>query len=145
MEKNNKKAWLYLIPALLFIGVFLVYPLIDIFIYSFREDYNLIQNSSSGVGFGNYVKVLNDTGFVQAMKNTLILVFITVPLSTLLALAISMGLSSIKLLRNAFQTIYFLPYVTNTLAVGMVFIIMFSGEDISPETAIFSFVSYFMY
>lgn len=125
MEKNNPKAWLYLLPAMLFIGVFMVYPLIDVLIYSFEEGYNSASQTYFGVGFYNYSYVLRDPYFLQAIKNTLILVFITVPASTLLSLAISVGLSSIEKLRNLFQTIYFLPYVTNTLAVGLVFMILF--------------------
>ena len=125
MEKNNLKAWLYLLPAILFLGVFMVYPLIDVLIYSFEEGYNSASQTYFGIGFYNYGYVLRDPYFLQAVKNTLILVFITVPVSTGLALLISFGLSSIEKLRNLFQTIYFLPYVTNTLAVGLVFMILF--------------------
>ena len=125
MEKNNLKAWLYLLPAILFLGVFMVYPLIDVLIYSFEEGYNSASQTYFGIGFYNYGYVLRDPYFLQAVKNTLILVFITVPLSTGLALLISFGLSSIEKLRNLFQTVYFLPYVTNTLAVGLVFMILF--------------------
>ena len=125
MEKQNYKGWLYLLPAILFVGAFLVYPLIDVLIYSFEEGYNSASQSYFGVGFYNYRYVLRDPYFLQAIKNTLILVFITVPLSTAIALLISAGLASIKPLRKLFQTVYFLPYVTNTLAVGLVFMILF--------------------
>nr|MBE6545145.1 sugar ABC transporter permease [Oscillospiraceae bacterium] len=125
MEKNNLKAWLYLLPAMLFLGVFMVYPLIDVLIYSLEEGYNSASQTFYGIGFYNYGYVLRDPYFLQAVKNTLILVFITVPISTAIALLISLGLSSIKKLRDLFQTIYFLPYVTNTLAVGLVFMILF--------------------
>ncbi|MBQ6859864.1 MAG: sugar ABC transporter permease, partial [Clostridia bacterium] len=125
MEKNNLKGWLYLLPAIAFLGFFMVYPLIDVFIYSFEEGYNSASQTYYGVGLYNYSYVLRDPYFLQAVKNTLILVGITVPLSTGLALLISVGLSAIRTLRNAFQTIYFLPYVTNTLAVGLVFMILF--------------------
>ena len=125
MEKQNYKGWLYLLPAILFIGAFLVYPLIDVLIYSFEEGYNSASQSFFGVGTYNYEYVLRDPYFLQAIKNTLILVFITVPISTALSLLISVGLASIKPLRKLFQTIYFLPYVTNTLAVGLVFMILF--------------------
>lgn len=132
MEKRNPKAWLYLLPALLFIGVFMVYPLIDVFIYSFEEGYNSASGESFGVGFYNYAYVLRDPYFLQAVKNTLILVLITVPVSTLLALFIALGISSIGKVRNLFQTVYFLPYVTNTLAVGLVFMILFDKTELSP-------------
>ncbi len=129
MDKNNYKAWLYLLPAILFIGVFMVYPLIDVFIYSLEENFNSASQTYTGIGFFNFGYVLRDPYFLQAVKNTLILVGITVPLSTLLALLISLGLSSIKALRNLFQTVYFLPYVTNTLAVGLVFMILFHPTE----------------
>ena len=132
MEKRNPKAWLYLLPARLFIGVFMVYPLIDVFIYSFEEGYNSASGESFGVGFYNYAYVLRDPYFLQAVKNTLILVLITVPVSTLLALFIALGISSIGKVRNLFQTVYFLPYVTNTLAVGLVFMILFDKTELSP-------------
>ena len=125
MEKNNPRAWLYLLPALLFLLFFMVYPLIDVFIYSFEEGYNSASQTYMGVGLYNYSYVLRDPYFLQALKNTFLLVIITVPLSTGLALLISLGLASIKKLRDLFQTIYFLPYVTNTLAVGLVFMILF--------------------
>lgn len=125
MEKNNARGWLYLLPAILFLGVFMIYPLIDVFVYSFEEGYNSASQTFFGVGLYNYSYVLHDPYFLQALKNTFLLVIITVPLSTGLALLISAGLSSIKKLRNLFQTVYFLPYVTNTLAVGLVFMILF--------------------
>ena len=131
MKKNNLKAWLYLLPALAFVGVFMVYPLIDVFIYSFEEGYNSASQTFFGVGFYNYSYVLSDPYFIDAIRNTLVLVFITVPLSTGIALLISMGLASIKPLRNLFQTVYFLPYVTNTLAVGLVFMILFKPTPYS--------------
>ena len=125
LRKSGLKAWLYLLPAILFLGAFMVYPLIDVFIYSFEEGYNSASQTFFGVGLYNYSYVLHDPYFLQALQNTFILVAITVPLSTGIALLISVGLSSIKKLRNLFQTIYFLPYVTNTLAVGLVFMILF--------------------
>ena len=119
IEKNNLKGWLYLLPAFLLLCVFMIYPLIDVFVYSFEEGYNSASQTYFGVGLYNYSYVLHDTYFLQAVKNTFILVIITVPVSTLLALFISLGLSSIKPLKELFETIYFLPYVTNTLAVGL--------------------------
>ena len=129
MENRNYKGWLYLLPAIAFIGVFMVYPLVDVFIYSLEEGFQSASQSYHGIGFYNYSKVLHDPYFMQALKNTFILVGITVPLSTGIALLISVGLASIKWLRNLFQTVYFLPYVTNTLAVGLVFMILFKQTD----------------
>ena len=125
MEQKNAKGWLYLLPAIAFLGVFMVYPLVDVFVYSFEEGYNSASQTFFGVGMYNYSYVLHDPYFLQALKNTFLLVTITVPLSTGLALLISVGLSSIQKLKELFQTVYFLPYVTNTLAVGLVFMILF--------------------
>lgn len=125
MKKRNLEGWLYLLPAVAFLALFMVYPLIDVFVYSFEEGYNSASQTFFGVGTYNYSYVLHDPYFLQALKNTFILVIITVPLSTGIALLISLGLSSIKKLRELFQTVYFLPYVTNTLAVGLVFMILF--------------------
>ena len=125
MEKNNAKAWLYLIPAGIFLAVFMIYPLIDVFVYSMEESYNFASQTSRGTGLFNFSYILHDTYFLQAVKNTALCVIITVPISTVLSLLIAFGLSSIKPLRNLFQTVFFLPYVTNTLAVGLVFMILF--------------------
>ena len=125
MENNNRKGWLYLLPAIVFLGVFMVYPLIDVLIYSFEEGFNFASQTSFGVGGYNYSYVLHDPYFLQAVKNTLILVAITVPVSTGLALLIALGLHNVPKLKELYQTVFFLPYVTNTLAVGLVFMILF--------------------
>ncbi len=122
---TNIRGWVYLLPALVFLIAFMVYPLIDVFIYSFEEGYNSASQTSFGMGLYNYAYVLRDPYFLKAVKNTFILVIITVPISTGLSLLISLGLNSIRALKNMFQTIFFLPYVTNTLAVGLVFMILF--------------------
>ena len=129
MKHSDLKPWLYLLPAILFLGCFMVYPLIVVFVYSLEEGYNFASQTYFGVGTYNYSYVLHDPYFLQAVKNTFLLVVITVPVSTGLALLISLGLSSIKPLRDLFQTIYFLPYVTNTLAVGLVFMILFQKTE----------------
>lgn len=129
MENRSKKAWLYLLPAVLFLGVFMVYPLVDVFVYSVEEGYNSVSQTFYGYGSYNYEYVLHDPLFLQALKNTFILVVVTVPLSTIIALLISVALSSVKVIKKAFQTIYFLPYVTNTLAVGMVFMALFDKTE----------------
>lgn len=129
MDRNSKKAWLYLLPSLILLGLFLVYPLIDVFVYSFEECFNFASQTYEGVGLYNYLYVLHDPYFLQAVENTFVLVIITVPVSTGLALLISTGLSSIQPLRNLFQTVYFLPYVTNTLAVGLVFMVLFQKTE----------------
>ena len=125
MEQNKWKPWLYLLPAVVFLGIFMVYPLFDVLVYSFEEGYNSASQTFFGTGLYNYSYVLRDPFFLQALQNTFLLVIITVPLSTGIALLISVGLHSIPRLKNFFQTVFFLPYVTNTLAVGLVFMILF--------------------
>ena len=125
MKNNQLKGWLYLLPALLFLGAFMIYPLVDVVVYSFEEGYNSASQTCFGTGLYNYSYVLHDPYFLQAVKNTFILVIITVPISTGLGLLISLGLNSIKKLKELYQTVFFLPYVTNTLAVGLVFMILF--------------------
>ncbi|MBM6715367.1 sugar ABC transporter permease [Gemmiger formicilis] len=129
MDRYSRKAWLYLLPAAALLAVFLVYPVIDVLIYSFEEGFNFASQSYWGVGLYNYSYVLHDPYFLQAVQNTFVLVIITVPISTGLALAISAALASIRPLRNLYQTIYFLPYVTNTLAVGLVFMVLFQKTE----------------
>ena len=125
MKNNQMKGWLYLLPALLFLGAFMIYPLVDVVVYSFEEGYNSASQTFFGTGLYNYSYVLHDPYFLQAVKNTFILVIFTVPISTGLGLLISLGLKSIKKLKDLYQTVFFLPYVTNTLAVGLVFMILF--------------------
>ena len=122
---NKYKAWLYLLPAIILLGVFLIYPLVDVFVYSFEEEYNFVTETYTGVGFYNYKYVLSDWFFKESIKNTFIIVIITVPLSTIIALAIAVGLNAIKPLQKVFQTVFFLPYVTNTIAIGLVFMLIF--------------------
>ena len=131
IEKNNWKAWLYLLPAILLIGIFMVYPLVDVVVYSLEENYNFVSQSFTGIGLYNYQFVLRDPYFLKAIKNTFIIVIITVPLSTAIALLIAVSLNTIKPLQKVFQTIFFLPYVTNTIAVGLVFMIIFDETPYS--------------
>ena len=128
MDRQNRKAWLYLLPAILFLGVFMIYPLVDVLVYSVEENFRSASQTYTGVGLENSSVVLRNPDFLQAVKNTFILVIITVPVSTGIALLISLGLSSIKSLRKLYQTVYFLPYVTNTLAVGLVFMLIFQYD-----------------
>ena len=137
--KNNWKAWLYLAPVLILMAVFLVYPLVDTFIISFYKDYNYIKGTNNGLTFDNYLYVLGlleiegarETRVIEyAIPNTLFLTFVTVPLSITIALLISVLLNSLKWFQKILQTIFFLPYVTNTIAVGMVFAVIFDKNGL---------------
>ncbi len=128
-SKQQWKAWLYLAPALVLLLVFTVWPIINTIRISLLEGFSY-QASVGGAtfkfGFGNFVEVVQYKKFLSALKNTLLLCFVTVPVSTLLALLIAVALNSIKFLQKPLQTIFFLPYVTNSIAIGMVFAAMFN-------------------
>ena len=128
-SKHKWKAWLYLSPALVLLAIFTVYPIVNTIRLAFLEDYGMMKALSGmqfNVGFGNFVKVVEYRNFLTCLKNTILLCVLTVPISTGLALLIAVALNSIGPLRRVLQTIYFLPYVTNSIAIGMVFAAMFN-------------------
>ena len=128
-EKHQWKAWIYLAPALALLLVFTVWPIINTFRMSLLEGYSGLKaaaGESFQLGFGNFEKVVKYRRFLSCLKNTVLLCIWTVPISTLLALLIAVALNSIKPLQKALQTIFFLPYVTNSIAIGMVFAAMFN-------------------
>lgn len=131
MVDSNKqwKAWLYLAPAILLLLVFTVWPIFNTVRMSLLEGYRGLDaagGQSFAFGIGNFTKVISYRRFVSCMKNTVLLCVWTVPISTVLALLIAVALNAIKPLRKALQTIFFLPYVTNSIAIGMVFAAMFN-------------------
>ena len=128
-SKDQWKAWLYLSPAIILLLVFTVWPIINTFRMSLLENYGGLKAASGQVftlGFGNFEKVISYKKFLTCLKNTVLLCLWTVPISTILALLIAVALNSIKVLQKALQTIFFLPYVTNSIAIGMVFAAMFN-------------------
>lgn len=141
---RSQSGWLFVAPALILMAVFTFYPIVQALIGSFQQDYDRLAGGFDGWGFSNYVKVITGkTGqgsgganFVQCLFNTLVFTLVSVPLSTVLALLISVALNSIKRLQKAYQTILFLPYLTNALAMGAVFATFFTiiGTDKNTET-----------
>ncbi len=128
-NKQQWKAWLYLSPAIVLLLVFTVWPIINTVRMAFLENYKSLEAAGGATfafGVGNFVKVIQYKRFLTCLKNTVILCVLTVPISTLLALLIAVALNSIKPLQRALQTIFFLPYVTNSIAIGMVFAAMFN-------------------
>ena len=128
-SKQQWKAWLYLAPAIALLLVFTVWPIINTVRMAFLENYSGLKAAGGQVfsfGFGNFVKVVKYQRFLNCLKNTVLLCLWTVPVSTLLALLIAVALHSIKPLQKFLQTIFFLPYVTNSIAIGMVFAAMFN-------------------
>ena len=130
MEKKNQlKAWLYLSPAILLLLVFTVWPIINTVRMAFLEGYSglkAVGGETFKFGIGNFVKVIQYQRFLNCLKNTVLLCIWTVPISTFLALLIAVGLNSIKRFQKILQTIFFLPYVTNSISIGMVFAAMFN-------------------
>lgn len=134
-SKHKWKAWLYLSPAIVLLLVFTVWPIINTVRIAFTNDYDELSSiggTTYQIGIQNFINVVTYTGFWRALKNTLLLTLITVPISTLLALLIAVCLNSIKPLQKFLQTVFFLPYVTNSIAIGMVFAAMFN--IIGPPT-----------
>lgn len=128
-KQSNFKAWLYLLPAMALLLVFTFYPLFNAFYLAFLKDYSYLNRTAAGYTlFGNFIDVIQDVNFKTAMKNTSIIVFVSVPISIMVALFVSVALNSIKKLQGMFQTIFFLPYVTNAIAVGMAFAFIFHQD-----------------
>lgn len=128
-NKQQWKAWLYLSPAIILLLVFTVWPIFNTLRMAFLENYSAQAEVGGAVfsfGIGNFVKVVQYKKFLQCMQNTILLCVLTVPISTILALLIAVALNSIKGLQKFLQTIFFLPYVTNSIAIGMVFAAMFN-------------------
>ena len=134
-NRQQWKAWLYLSPAIILLLVFTVWPIINTVTMAFQNDYSaLLAKRGVNFAFGikNFESVLVYGGFLKNLTNTMLLCVATVPLSTLLALLIAVALNSIKFLQKAIQTIFFLPYVTNSIAIGMVFAAMFNIIGLRP-------------
>ena len=135
-SKQQWKAWLYLAPAIVLLLIFTVWPIINTVRLAFLEDYNALEatwGATYNVGIKNFIKVLTYPDFLTCLKNTMLLTVLTVPLSTMLALLIAVALNSIKPLQKFLQTIFFLPYVTNSIAIGMVFAAMFNIIGLRPD------------
>lgn len=126
---NFGKGMIYLLPTLFLIGVFTIYPLFNTFMISFKEYYNYIDDTHIRYGLANYKYVLQSKEYLTALGNTMIIVFISVPITIMLSLLISVALNSVKAFQKFLQTLYFLPYVTNTIAIGMVFAVMFESQS----------------
>ena len=140
-SKNNWKAWLYLAPVIILLAVFTFYPIINSVYVSFLKNYDYATGYHQGFTFDNYIRVLtpfssegggDGTLFHEVMEtclpNTMLLTIITVPISIVLSLVIAISLNSIKILKKFFQTVFFMPYVTNAIAIGMVFAVVFSTD-----------------
>lgn len=127
------KGWLFILPVVILMAVFTFYPLIRSFITAFQENYAPLAKTFTGWGFGNFTRVFIYGKFSYCLINTLLFAFISVPISTLLALFISVGLNAIKPLREVYQTLFFLPYLTNSIAIGAVFAAMFSVIGLSGD------------
>ena len=134
------KGWIYLSPAIVLLLIFTVWPIFNTIRMSLLEGYTTmgeVGGQTFKFGIGNFTRVLQYKGFLNCLKNTMLLTVLTVPISTFLALLIAVCLNSIKVLSRALQTIFFLPYVTNSIAIGMVFAAMFNmiiGGQARPDS-----------
>ena len=135
-SKQQWKAWLYLAPAIVLLLIFTVWPIINTVRLAFLEGYNALEatwGATYKIGIGNFIDVLGYDDFITCLVNTILLTLLTVPISTILALLIAVALNSIKPLQKFLQTIFFLPYVTNSIAIGMVFAAMFNIIGLRPD------------
>lgn len=143
VSKNNWKAWLYLAPVIILVVIFLLYPLINTIFISFTKNYNYTTGKYDGFTLDNFGIILHlipymgageaaweESFTTNAIPNTFILTFITVPVSIFLALVISVSLNSIKAFQKILQTVFFIPYVTNSIAIGMVFSVLFNDNGL---------------
>ncbi len=127
--KHNIKAWFYLGPALVLLIVFTFYPIFNAFFLVILKDFNYFQGTWNGYTLTeNFVYVFRNQNFAQAMINTMIITFVSVPVSVIIALLVSVWLNAVLKLRGVFQTIFFLPYVTNAIAIGMAFAFLFNRQ-----------------
>ena len=144
-SKHKWKAWLYLAPAIVLLLIFTVWPIFNTLRMAFWDDYSIMKDLGGDLeykfGIKNFIKVIDYQGFKDCLKNTLLLTVLTVPISTLLALLIAVCLNSIKPLQRLLQTIFFLPYVTNSIAIGMVFEAMFNIVGLGTNNPSFGIIN----
>ena len=118
--KSSLKALLYIAPMMLIVGTFNLYPIIQSFLMSFYQDYNIFTGEVGGYGISNFIEILQDPDFMLAIRNTFIFVLGVVPISIIISLTIAMLLTKINALSSFFRSIYFLPFVTSTVAISIV-------------------------
>lgn len=139
-KKDNFKAIFVLVPTLFLMAIFTFWPIINSFLMAFLEEFTFTGNMTHPfswiaggtyvrIGFENFKIVLYDPNFQLALKNTFIMVIISVPISVTVGLLIAVALNSVKKLQGFFQTVFFLPYVTNTIALGLVFASVFNKDE----------------
>ncbi len=139
-SKHKWKAWLYLSPAIVLLLIFTAWPIFNTVRMSLLEGYTTmldVRGVAFNFGLGNFERVISYPGFVTCLWNTILLCVLTVPISTFLAVLIAVALNSIRPLQRFLQTIFFMPYVTNSIAIGMVFAAMFNmiiGGNVRPDS-----------
>ena len=122
------KPLIYLLPFIISVSIFTLYPIVNVIRMSFLEGYKYLTGAYTGVGFGNYEKVINDQYFRQAISNTFRYVLLVVPISTVIAVILANLLNQKIKFQSFFQTAYFLPMVTSSLAVGLSWRYMFNDK-----------------
>ena len=140
-KQSNFKAWLYLAPATILLAIFTFYPLFNAFFLSILEGYDIVyypvtgttETVADGLGWSNFLAIYKHNEFWLAVKNTAVIVFVSVPISVLVALFIAVALNSVKKFQGFFQTVFFLPYVTNAVAIGMAFAFILATNGLFSE------------
>ena len=126
--KDLGKVLLFLGPFMVGILIFTIYPFINAFLMSFKENFSILKNTYSGWGLANYRKVLNDPIFRSALVTTVKYVFIVVPISLGISIVIAVLLNNARHFQAILQTAYFMPLVTSTAAISLVFRFLFANE-----------------
>lgn len=125
---SRMKAWLYLLPALLVLGIFQIYPIGKSFLMGFYTKFDYLTDVVYEWGFGNFTNLIQDSDFLLAIKNTCTLVIFAAPLSIAVSLFFAVLLNSNIRFRRVFQSIYFLPFVTSMVAVSIVWAWMLNKD-----------------
>lgn len=123
--ENSPQAWLFLLPALIIIGVFNILPLIKTFIMSMQKG---TLNNLEFNGFKNFQIVLQDPKFHDAIGNTALFAFVVVPVGLIISMFIAVTIFEKIKHKGICETIFFIPYLTSVIAVGIVFRFLFNGD-----------------
>lgn len=129
--KKKIAPWLYLLPTIILVILFVAIPFIKVFSFSLLNDYDYINDTYSGIGFSNYSVLFSKNEFLEALKTTLLTFIIATPISIFISLSIAIAMNNIKVLKKVFKAIFVLPFFTNVIAIGYVVLIIFTKNEMS--------------
>ena len=121
--------YLFVAPIILLMACWFYYPLLRSFLYSFQDISFLNPSAARFIGLDNYKAILQDPDFWNALRNSALLTVIAVPAQSMIALVIAVGLNKVIRMKGVFRTVYYMPYITSTIAVTTVFMYLFMQRD----------------